>query len=94
MKETTLRKLHRRMGESLVLFLGLQVLAALIFSLARLQIIPYGEFVFFVRSLHLGGGTCGDIYRLVLAVSVLLHGLTGIVISLRIRARQARKNRL
>jgi|LGVF01.2.fsa_nt_gb succinate dehydrogenase/fumarate reductase cytochrome b subunit len=93
MKEPTLRKLHRRMGETLILFLGLQVLAALIFSLARLQIIPYGEFVFFVRSLHLGGGLHGDIYRLILAVAVLFHGLTGITISLRIRARKTRNNR-
>lgn len=93
MKEPTLRKLHRRMGESLFIFLGLQVLAALIVSLARLGIIPYGEFAFFVRNLHLGGGTYGDIYRLVLAVAVLLLVLTGITISLRIRARQARSNR-
>lgn len=93
MTEPTLRKLHRRMGEILFFFLGLQVLTALILSLARLQIIPYGEFVLLSRSLHLGGGVHGDIYRLVLAVAVLLHGLTGIIISWRIRARQSRNNR-
>lgn len=74
MKETTLSKLHRYMGESLILFLGLQVLTFLIVGPARLGIISYGEFIFLVRPLHLGGGIHGDIYLVILAVAVLLHG--------------------
>lgn len=90
MKEVKLRKVHRHLGEVLILFLGLQVVTALIISLARLDILPFGGFVFFARNLHLGGGFYGEIYRLALGAVVLLHVLTGAILSLLIRRRQKR----
>lgn len=90
MKEAKLRTVHRHLGEILVLFLGLQVVTAMILSLARLNILPFGNFVFFARSLHLGGGSYGELYRLVLGAAVLLHVLTGAILSLLVRRRQKR----
>ena len=93
MSEAGLRRLHRTLGIIVVVFLAVQVVTGLSFSLSGMTMPPLYRNPRWVYALHHGGGALGDIYRLILAVSVLTQGITGVIIFLRARMRQARARR-
>ncbi|MFP4316779.1 MAG: hypothetical protein ACLFQR_11210 [Desulfovibrionales bacterium] len=88
MKEITIRKYHRYLGLVLFLFLVVQTFTGLLFSLQGLTMPPLFRLSPFLRSLHYGGGTPGDIYRILLALGILLQGILGVVIWWRIHSRK------
>lgn len=90
MSEASLRRLHRILGLIVVVFLTVQVVTGLSFSLSGMTMPPLYRNPRWVYTLHQGGGALGDIYRLILAVSVLTQAVTGLIIFIRTRMRQAR----
>ncbi len=90
MSEAGLRKLHRTLGMIVLVFLAVQVVTGLSFSLSQMTMPPLYRNPRWVYSLHHGGGTLGNLYRVILALSVLTQGITGLFIFVRTRMRQAR----
>lgn len=90
MSETGLRKLHRTLGMIVVIFLAVQVITGLSFSLSGMTMPPLYRNPRWVYSLHHGGGMLGNLYRVILAVAVLTQGITGLIVFVRTRIRQAR----
>lgn len=100
MQEINVRKLHRRLGIVLALFLILQGISGLLFSLRDFlhQVVTTGPQgyqggVFWGKvmgTLHYGLGPVGSIYRLLLGFGLVVMAVSGAVIFLKIRARTAR----
>lgn len=86
MKEVTIRKYHRWIGLVLFVFIGVQVVTGLLFSIQHLGR-PF-QLGSFVRSLHYGYGTPGDIYRIILALGILIQATLGLIIWWRIHSRR------
>lgn len=100
MKETNLRKLHRHLGAILAVFIIIQVGGGLYLSLAQLSIPHTHEHGTpdtdegpsavskVAMTIHHGGGLPGTIYRVLLAVGILVQTMLGTMIFLRIRSRK------
>lgn len=85
MKEGDLRKLHRRIGITLALFIALQTATGLMMSLGLLPT-WYGIFGF----LHYGAGVGGYVYRIFLGIGMLGAVLSGTLIFFRMTARSSK----
>jgi hypothetical protein len=86
MIEVSLRKWHRRLGITLLIFVILQVVTGLILNLDDLFEAPH-----WVSVLHLGMGDSGTAYRTILALGLLGLALTGGWIYVKIWQRRRKK---
>jgi hypothetical protein len=91
MKEITLRKYHRVMGLLLFLFLAVQTVTGLLFSLQYMTMPPLFDLSPEIRTLHYGWSTPGNIYRILLAVGTLIQAVFGLIIYQRIWSRSRRR---
>ena len=91
MNEASLRKWHRWLGISIVLFVVLQALTGLILNLEDL--FEIAAVTGWSKLLHRGGADFGTVYRTVLALGLLGLALLGGLIFLKIRQR-TEKNKL
>lgn len=87
MSELGYRKFHRKLGVILIVFLAVQGLTGMIISLQGLTTPPLFSLPPILYRLHHGGGSAGDIYRVILALATLLQGITGIGIFVLIKKR-------
>jgi uncharacterized iron-regulated membrane protein len=85
MDEAYLRKWHRTMGIILALFIFLQAATGTLMALEFLLKSP-GLFGV-LTSLHFGGGSFGNLYRVLLGVGIMGMAASGTLIYLKIRAR-------
>jgi hypothetical protein len=96
MNEATLRRRHGKLGLILAVLLGLQAATGLCISLGDLFEAPSPAVEQasasdeILSALHRGGGTAGNVYRVLLGAAVLCQIGLGGLISLRIRARSRR----
>jgi hypothetical protein len=90
MREMTIRKHHRLLGLVLFLFLAVQTVTGLLFSLQMLTMPPLFRLSPWIRELHYGYGTPGNIYRILLALATLTQAALGLLIYLRMRSRSRR----
>ena len=89
LNEVSLRKLHRWLGISLVLFVILQALTGLILNLEDLFEVP--ALTHWLKLIHRGGGDFGTAYRTLLALGLLFMAFSGIRIFIKIRQRTRKK---
>jgi hypothetical protein len=92
MKEATLRKMHRRLGIILALFVILQAASGFILSVYELA--PHGAYgggppiwLRVVYTLHFGLGGVGSIYRILLGLGLMVMALSGSSIYFKIKQR-------
>lgn len=93
MKEASLRKFHRSLGVIIALFLAVQVITGMVFALSKFGSPPLFRVPMWVYSLHLGGGEAGNLYRVILGLTILIQGGSGLVIFIRSRARMIKAKR-
>ena len=87
MKEANLRKYHRYMGVSIALLVVFQVSTGLILSL---NLMTGSNFLNAALTfLHFGGGIIGNVYRILLATTLLFMVTTGVWVFMKILARSA-----
>jgi len=84
MTEKTLRRFHRAVGIPLVLFVIVQVGTGTLLSIEDLLGRYWGGLL---QTVHHQYGLTGDIYRVVVGVGILWMAVTGLSISMKIRAR-------
>ena len=88
MKEVEVRKFHRTLGIIVVWFLAVQAFTGLILAIGG--IVSGGSPSFLTNlagTLHYGWPPLGGIYRIVLTLSTLAQGISGIIIYFLIRSR-------
>ena len=84
MTEKTLRRFHRAIGMSLVLFTIIQVGTGMLLSIEDLLGRYWGGFL---QTIHHQYGLPGDIYRVAVGIGILWMAATGLAISMKIRGR-------
>ncbi|MFA6471094.1 MAG: hypothetical protein WCU00_03550 [Candidatus Latescibacterota bacterium] len=85
MKEKELRNYHRRIGIIVVVFVFIQALSGLMFSIETIA--PGMHLDRIADPIHFGGGLSGSIYRIFVALGLLFMAGTGSWIFLKIRSR-------
>lgn len=85
MNEANLRKWHRRMGISLVLFIFLQALSGLLLNVEDL--FEKAAVIGWATVLHRGGGDFGIVYRTLLGLGLLGLAASGCLIFYKIQQR-------
>ena len=84
MKEASVRKSHRTIGMILVWFLGVQALTGLLLALGTLTSFRgWGGW----GIIHYGWDPLGSVYRIILAITTLGQGISGIILFSLMRAR-------
>jgi hypothetical protein len=89
MKEPAIRKYHRTVGGIIAIFAVLQVGTGIILTCE--QIAGMNDFTPLVSILHAGGEGFGEIYRILLGVSLAFMAATGVTILMMMRARTKKK---
>ena len=95
MRESDLRRLHRAVGIKVAILVILQAGSGFVLSLGGLPIASThaheeGESVWHdaLEFIHLGGGIVGTIYRLLLALGIVVMAVSGGMIFFSVRARK------
>jgi hypothetical protein len=91
MREITLRKHHRYLGLVLLPFLTVQTVTGLLYSLQYVTMPPLSIMPLELRFLHYGYEMPGTIYRIVLALAILVQAWLGLIIYFRIWSRARRQ---
>ncbi len=89
MNEASLRKWHRWLGISIVLFVVFQALTGLILNLEDL--FEIAAVTGWSKALHHGLGDFGTVYRTILALGLLAMAFSGGWIFIKIRQRTGKK---